>query len=105
MLPGLIVYGWAATPFAAGGALPCLWRLLLGFPCPGCGLSRANALFLRGSIREALAMNWLVLPLWAIAIWSFIQVFAPTILKGTSWLNSAPRNSRNSSRISTTPRS
>jgi hypothetical protein len=72
MLPGLISYGLLATPRADGGALPCLWRLWLGIRCPGCGLSRANALLIDGSMHEALAMNWLVVPVWIVAIHAFV---------------------------------
>lgn len=96
MLPALIGYGLAATPLDDGGALPCLWRLWSGFRCPGCGLSRANALLIEGSIREALAMNWLIIPLWMVAVWSFVTAL-PTILpEGVSWLNLARWNSPSS---------
>jgi hypothetical protein len=72
MLPGLIAYGVLASPLNGEGAIPCLWRLWFGFRCPGCGLSRANALLVEGSVRDALAMNWLILPLWLVAAWSFV---------------------------------
>jgi len=72
MLPGLITYGLLASPQNGGGAIPCLWRLWFGFRCLGCGLSRANALLVEGSMGDALAMNWLILPLWLVAAWSFV---------------------------------
>lgn len=72
MLPGLIGYGLVVTPLAGGGGFPCLWRLLFAVTCPGCGLSRANALLIRGSIQDAVAMNVLIIPLWLVAIWSFL---------------------------------
>lgn len=33
----------ANNGFADGGGIPCVWRYLIGFPCPGCGLTRAFA--------------------------------------------------------------
>ncbi|HEX2187967.1 MAG TPA: DUF2752 domain-containing protein [Longimicrobiaceae bacterium] len=67
LLPGLIGYGLVVTSPGGEGGLPCLWRLLFAVPCPGCGLSRANALLVRGSFHEAIAMNVLIIPLWLIA--------------------------------------
>jgi hypothetical protein len=93
MLPGLIGYGLVATPQSDGGALPCLWRLCFGFRCPGCGLSRANSLLINGSIREAVAMNWLIVPLWAVSMWYFVALLLTFNSRGTSWLNSAQQNS------------
>jgi hypothetical protein len=81
MLPGLIGYGALATPLADAGALPCLWRLCFGFECPGCGLSRANAFMVNGSIEEALTMNWLIVPLWMVAIRSFIVAVPPLLVR------------------------
>jgi hypothetical protein len=78
MLPGLIAYGLLVTPGSEGGALPCIWRLWLQIPCPGCGLSRANAFLVHGSLYEALAMNWLIVPVWLVAIHSFITAI-PTL--------------------------
>ena len=72
LLPGLAGYGLVVTPPGGEGGLPCLWRLLLAVPCPGCGLSRANALLVRGSFHEAFAMNALVVPLWLIASWTCV---------------------------------
>jgi hypothetical protein len=35
----------------------CPIKALLGIPCPGCGLSRAMALFIRGEWQEAMLMH------------------------------------------------
>lgn len=37
--------------------LPCPWASLLGIPCPGCGLSRAAALLVRGDLEGALRLH------------------------------------------------
>jgi hypothetical protein len=35
----------------------CLWQVLLGVPCPGCGMIHALLAIARGSLREAWALN------------------------------------------------
>jgi hypothetical protein len=72
MLPGLAIYGMLVDPLTGHGGIPCLWRLCFGLTCPGCGLSRADALLVHGSLQQAIAQNWLILPVWGAAIHSFI---------------------------------
>ncbi len=38
----------------------CMLRILTGFPCPACGMTRAAILFFRGHIGESMKMH----PLW-----------------------------------------
>lgn len=58
---GLLVYALATNP--SGGGIPCIWRTLFDLECPGCGLTHAGALLLRGRFADAAAMNWLIFPL------------------------------------------
>lgn len=44
-----------------GGA--CISQLVIGLPCPACGMSRAAGLFLKGQIKESLQMQPLFLAL------------------------------------------
>ncbi|MBD5461044.1 MAG: DUF2752 domain-containing protein [Lachnospiraceae bacterium] len=49
-----------AVYYAATGLLfraSCPMRLLTGFPCPGCGGTRAAVLLLQGRFQEAFGMN------------------------------------------------
>ncbi len=39
----------------------CIFKLLFGLPCPGCGLTRANVLFFTGHFYEAFMMHPLFL--------------------------------------------
>lgn len=39
----------------------CVFKLLFGLPCPGCGLTRANLLFFTGNFYEAFLMHPLFL--------------------------------------------
>lgn len=69
--PAIVIYGLAVNSTTGSGGIPCLWRLIFGVECPGCGLSRAAALFFRGHVYTAVEMNWLILPVVAIAVYCF----------------------------------
>ena len=69
----LLLYGLMIDPDTGAGGIPCLWNSLLGMDCPGCGLSRAGALLLRGRVQEAAQMNWLIFPFAAGVLWKFAR--------------------------------
>jgi hypothetical protein len=43
--------------FTDGGGIPCIWRSLTGYPCPGCGLTRAFASISNLNIIESIRFN------------------------------------------------
>lgn len=47
-------------PSQGGGFLPCPFRSLTGWWCPGCGLTRATHHLIRGDIAQALRFNLFV---------------------------------------------
>ena len=53
-----------ALLYIFGGGL-CIFRLLTGIPCPGCGMTRALAAVLRGELAAAFSFHplWWTLPL------------------------------------------
>lgn len=53
-----------ALLYIFGGGL-CIFRLLTGIPCPGCGMTRALAAVLRGDAASAFSFHplWWTLPL------------------------------------------
>ena len=53
---------------AAGAMPPCVWRASTGWPCPGCGTTRAIVRLLHGDLAGALAMS----PLAACAAVAFV---------------------------------
>ena len=47
--------------------IPCLWKTIFGFHCPGCGLTTAFISLMKLDYREAFEKNWLIfiiLPIW-----------------------------------------
>jgi hypothetical protein len=50
-------YVATADPSGRGGFLPCPFRTLTGWWCPGCGLTRATHHLFRGDIAQALRYN------------------------------------------------
>ena len=62
VLLGLVVY-WLTTQLLFHEF--CVTRILTGFPCPGCGMTRATLLMLTGHFVESFQMHPMVLP-WVI---------------------------------------
>lgn len=62
-----------------GWPLPqlCMWRTLLGQPCPGCGLTRSVVTFLHGDYTRAFLYHPLgplvLLAAWGWAGWTFVR--------------------------------
>ena len=64
--------------FTDGGGIPCIWRSLTGYPCPGCGLTRAFASISNFNIIDSIRFNPEALLFTAIAL---VALIAP------GWLN------------------
>ncbi|MCR4739118.1 MAG: DUF2752 domain-containing protein [Lachnospiraceae bacterium] len=45
----------------------CLFSLVTGLPCPGCGLTRAFAALIKGNIQDALSLNAMIF-LWILLV-------------------------------------
>lgn len=60
---GLLVMGAAVCVFLAqyGIGIPCMFHLVTGFYCPGCGVSRMGIALLHGDIRAAWHYNPVIL--------------------------------------------
>lgn len=58
--------------------LPCPLQRLFGIPCPGCGMTRAVFLLLRGDPASALAMHGMVwsLPVLAVLFYTDARPFS-----------------------------
>lgn len=51
------LFARANDGFTEGGAIPCIWRSLTGYPCPGCGLTRAFASLTQFELLESIQFN------------------------------------------------
>ena len=60
---------WFYYPYCQTGPTLCIWRILLGVPCPGCGLTRGVCFLVHGKWAEAIRFN----PLSLLAIGIFMS--------------------------------
>ena len=67
----------------AGEGIPCPFHALTGLHCPGCGMTRAAALLLRGDLAGALQHNVLLVPTLIGAVAWWVHALAPD---RTRWL-------------------
>ena len=63
--------------FTHGGGIPCIWRSITGYPCPGCGLTRSLASMSHFDIVSAVRFNPSGL---LIVIAAFVAVVRPQLL-------------------------
>jgi Protein of unknown function (DUF2752) len=83
IMAALLAYALIVDPDTGYRGIPCVWKNLFGFECPGCGLSRAGALLLRGRVHEAVHSNWLIFPfVWASAC-KAVSLYFPSVVN--SW--------------------
>ncbi|MDX2035002.1 MAG: DUF2752 domain-containing protein [Blastocatellia bacterium] len=68
----------AAMLLVGGPAWQCSLRTTIGVPCPGCGLSRAVVLFLRGEWPAALEMH----AYGPVLVFSLLLLFLAAVLRG-----------------------
>lgn len=85
----------AATDPAEGGAfLPCPFRTLTGWWCPGCGLTRATHHLLRGDVVQALRYNLFVVVILAGFVWGWSAWLRHSAGRSTSssmaWVTRVP---------------
>lgn len=83
-------------PVASGIGLPCVFHLLTGLHCPGCGLARALHALAHGDVARAWAMHPLLLvalPLLALMLaqWATRRAWMPMALRrrvsnGKTWI-------------------
>ena len=58
----------------------CIFRTLFGFPCPGCGMTRALSAILKGKIGEAIVCHPMIfsLPVLFLYYWTDGKLFGKT---------------------------
>jgi hypothetical protein len=63
----------------------CVWKLIFGIPCPGCGLTRAFMRLARFRFVEAAASNILLIPLLAFGSAGVVCLFAERFFHVRWW--------------------
>ncbi len=85
---GAWLVAMAAVPGLPG--LPCLFRAVTGFDCPGCGMTRACRALLQGDVGGALAFHPLVFFVVGFVVVHTARVATGWLL-GRAWPGRLPR--------------
>ncbi|NLC39467.1 MAG: DUF2752 domain-containing protein [Clostridiaceae bacterium] len=89
LIVGLALLSFSMEFYGSG----CAISSVIGFPCPGCGSSRAAVLLFQGRLREALFMH----PLIILSLLILLLVLGTEVFKfirrkqGKEWRNPIPR--------------
>lgn len=66
LLFGILYY---AVFTLTGRGIPCIFRLLTGYLCPGCGMTHAVSALLAGQVRKAVEYNALSVTVLPVLVW------------------------------------
>lgn len=55
--------------------IPCIWKTVFGFHCPGCGLTTAFIELMKFNFKAAFESNWLIYPIIPTAIYFIVSDF------------------------------
>lgn len=53
-------------------SVPCVFKWISGFKCPGCGMTRAVLAVMRGEVKAALSFHWMV---WSLPVLYFCFLY------------------------------
>jgi hypothetical protein len=84
------VYLFLFEPGKSGFFLPCMFRLLTGFTCPGCGITRALHQVLHGHFINAFTLNPLFVLLIPFLILAFLRYSVIVMRGGVPRRNALP---------------
>lgn len=60
LLIGIVILIYFGITSLIGHGIPCIFRLIIGFKCPGCGITTAAWAVLHGDFKAALDANFFV---------------------------------------------
>ena len=55
--------------------IPCLWKMIFGFHCPGCGLTTALISLMNLDFRGAFERNWMIFIIMPLGVYYFTNDF------------------------------
>ena len=61
--------------------IPCIFKSLFGFECPGCGIQRSFILLIKGQLQESLEMYPALIPLIILVLYSIFTIYYPKYKK------------------------
>ena len=72
-LPALLAASFLYFPYSTTGPVLCPSALVLGLPCPGCGMTRALGCATHGKFREAFGFNaiWPLILGYLVMLWIY----------------------------------
>lgn len=70
--PFLIIYGFVFNHFFGS---VCLFDATIGYPCPGCGLTRALISLLKGNLKESLTYHMLLIPTLIYLLYALLTLY------------------------------
>jgi|SRR6185295_2324241 len=75
-LPALLAASFLYFPYCQKGPVLCPFALILGLPCPGCGITRALGHATHGQLREAFEFNaiWPLLLGYLVFLWIYQMI-------------------------------
>jgi hypothetical protein len=57
--------------------IPCIFKSLFGYECPGCGIQRSFILLIKGQLQESLEMYPALIPLILLVLYSIFTRYYP----------------------------
>ena len=56
--------------------IPCIWKSLFGFECPGCGLTSALISLIKLDFRNAIESNWIIFVIVPVGLYYLAKDFS-----------------------------
>lgn len=67
------------TSMIEHGPTLCLYRLILGVRCPGCGMTRAVSAMFQGDFAAAFGFNRLIIIVFPLLCWLYVKTVFSTV--------------------------
>src|SRR5881296_3393813 len=79
VFPVAFLVGFAYFPYCDRGPRLCLFHLIFGRACVGCGMTRALCYLAHGYVQSALLLNPSALPVAAVLLWISVKAICESL--------------------------